>query len=70
MNEETPSIKTTLARSTILACFLAGPSLVVFLAAYHILDDALVAGIAGGIVHFIALGFSLKIYKKIAGFKI
>ena len=53
-----------------LACFLAGPSLVVFLAAYHILDDALVAGIAGGIVHFIALGFSLKIYKKIAGFKI
>ena len=40
MNEETPSIKTTLARSTILACFLAGPSLVVFLAAYHILDDA------------------------------
>ena len=37
---------------------------------YYIFDNILTAGLAGGIVHFIALGFSMKIYKKLTGIKI
>ncbi len=62
--------KTILVRSTILALILAGPSLGVFMIVHYIFDNILTAGLAGGIVHFIALGFSMKIYKKLTGIKI
>ncbi len=41
------------------------PSLVVFLLVWVFLDDVMIGAIAGAIVHFIAMGFSLKIAKKL-----
>jgi len=41
------------------------PSIIVFLISWIILDNLITAAIVGGIVHFIAMGFSLKISKKI-----
>jgi hypothetical protein len=38
---------------------------VAFLFSWLILDDFMIAVILGGIVHFIAMGFGLKISKKI-----
>ncbi len=70
MDKKPAGTRATIIRSTMLACILTGPSLGVFFAAYHILNDVLTAGIAGGIVHFIALGFSFRIYKKLAALKI
>ncbi|MDH3611048.1 MAG: hypothetical protein OEM79_04725 [Nitrosopumilus sp.] len=51
-------------KSTIIALFVIIPSLSAFFLAWIILDDLLQAIIIGGIVHFIAMGFSLKISKK------
>ncbi|MDI1495836.1 MAG: putative membrane protein [Cenarchaeum symbiont of Oopsacas minuta] len=70
MNKNFSHIKITLVRSTILACITVTPSLAVFFIMFYLNYDLLVAGIAGGIVHFISLGFAIKIYKRIAGFKI
>ena len=51
-------------KGTVIALFVIIPSLSAFLLAWIILDDLLQAIIIGGIVHFIAMGFSLKISKK------
>ena len=51
-------------KGTIIALFVIIPSLSVFFLAWIILEDLLQAIIIGGIVHFIAMGFSLKISKK------
>ena len=51
-------------KGTIIALFVIIPSLSAFFLAWIILDDLLQAIIIGGIVHFIAMGFSLKISKK------
>jgi hypothetical protein len=41
------------------------PSIIAFLICWIILDNLITAVIVGGIIHFIAMGFSLKISKKI-----
>jgi len=41
------------------------PSIIVFLITWTVLDNLITAIILGAIVHFIAMGFSLKISKKI-----
>jgi len=41
------------------------PSILTFLITWIVLDNLITAIIVGGIVHFIAMGFSLKISKKI-----
>ena len=51
-------------KGTIIALFVIIPSLSVFFLAWIILEDLLQAIIIGGIVHFIAMGFSLKISKQ------
>jgi len=51
-------------KGTIIALFVIIPSLSAFFLAWIILDDLLQAIIIGGIVHFIAMGFSWKISKK------
>jgi hypothetical protein len=51
-------------KGTIIALFVIIPSLSAFYLAWIILDDLLPAIIIGGIVHFTAMGFSLKISKK------
>ncbi len=40
------------------------PSILTFLITWIVLDNLITAIIVGGIVHFIAMGFSLKISKK------
>jgi len=52
-------------KGTIMATILTVPSIVAFLITWIILDNLINAAIVGGVVHFIAMGFSLKISKKI-----
>ena len=58
------SMREIIIRGTALAGIVAVPSLSVFAVLWLWLDDLLVAAIVGGIVHFVAMGFSLKISKK------
>ncbi|MGY5147177.1 MAG: hypothetical protein ACW9W4_04190 [Candidatus Nitrosopumilus sp. bin_7KS] len=52
-------------RGTIIAVIVTVPSILSFIITWKILDNLLYAAILGAIVHFIAMGFSLKISKKI-----
>ncbi len=54
----------TIARATAVAAVIAAPSIAVFLAAWQVLDDLFVAAIAGAVVHFVAMGFAIRISKK------
>jgi hypothetical protein len=56
--------KEIILKGTIIAIIVIIPSLSAFVLSWMILDDLLQAAIVGGIVHFIAMGFSLKISKK------
>jgi hypothetical protein len=56
--------KEIILKGTVIAIFVIIPSLSVFFLSWILLDDLLQAAIIGGIVHFIAMGFSLKISKK------
>ena len=58
-------ISEIIVKGTIMATILTVPSLIAFLITWTVLDNLINAGIVGGIVHFIAMGFSLKISKKI-----
>lgn len=63
------SRKELFAKGTIIALIISIPSLVGFFAAWNILDNLIEAAVAGLVVHFIAMGFALKIAKKILGKK-
>ena len=52
-------------KGTIMATILTVPSIIAFLISWTVFDNLLTAVIMGGIIHFIAMGFSLKISKKI-----
>jgi hypothetical protein len=52
-------------KGTIMATIVTIPSIIAFLIIWIILDNLITAIIVGGIIHFIAMGFSLKISKKI-----
>ncbi len=56
--------KEIILKGTAIAILVIIPSLSVFFLSWIILDDLLQAAIIGGIIHFIAMGFSLKISKK------
>ena len=56
--------KEIILKGTIIAFFVIIPSLSTFFLFWWILDDLIQAIIIGGIVHFIAMGFSLKISRK------
>jgi len=58
------SIRKIVLRGTILAIIITVPSIIAFVLTWIILDDLIYAAILGAIVHFIAMGFSLKISKK------
>jgi len=58
------TIKEIFIKGTIIAIIVIIPSLFAFFLSWIILDDLLQAAFVGGIVHFIAMGFSLKISKK------
>ena len=52
-------------KGTIMATIVAVPSIIAFLIIWIILDNLITAVIVGGIIHFITMGFSIKISKKI-----
>lgn len=58
------TIKEIILKGTIIAIIVVIPSLSIFFVAWVLLDDLFYAAIIGGIVHFMAMGFSLKISKK------
>ena len=51
-------------KGSIIAVIVTVPSIVSFMVVWMILDDLIQAAIIGAVVHFIAMGFSLKISKK------
>jgi len=52
-------------KGTIMATIVTVPSILAFLIIWIILDNLITAVIVGGIIHFITMGFSIKISKKI-----
>ena len=67
MSAEKPdklTLKEIILKGSFIAILVVIPSLSVFFASWFVLDDLLQAAIIGGVVHFIAMGFSLKISKK------
>jgi len=54
-----------LLKGTIIAIIIAIPSLVSFMIAWALLDNLLIAALIGVVIHFIAMGFALKISKKL-----
>ena len=59
------TIKEIILKGSVIAVMVAVPSIITFLISWIILDDLLQAAIIGAVVHFIAMGFSLKISKKL-----
>jgi len=51
-------------KGSIIAVIVTIPSIVSFMVIWMILDDLIQAAIIDAVVHFIAMGFSLKISKK------
>jgi len=52
-------------KGTIIAGIVTIPSITSFVIAWVILDNLIQAIIIGAVIHFIAMGFSLKISKKL-----
>lgn len=59
------TMRDIILKGTIIAVIVTIPSIVSFMVAWMILDDLIQAAIIGAVVHFIAMGFSLKISKKL-----
>lgn len=59
------SIREIALKGTIIALIVTIPSISSFVAVWIILDNLMVGVVVGAIVHFIAMGFSLKISKKL-----
>jgi len=59
------SISQIALRGALIAVIITIPSITTFVLTWIILDNLIYAAILGTIVHFIAMGFSLKISKKI-----
>ena len=52
-------------RGTVIAVLISVPSLVAFALIWIILDDMILGAIVGAVIHFVAMGFSLKISKRL-----
>jgi uncharacterized protein YqhQ len=63
-NADKLTIKEIILKGSLIAVFVIIPSLLAFFLSWMILGDLIQAAIVGAIVHFIAMGFSLKISKK------
>ncbi|MBI2643895.1 MAG: hypothetical protein HYW92_06365 [Nitrosarchaeum sp.] len=58
------TMRDIILKGTIIAVIVTIPSIASFMVIWMILDDLIQAAIIGAVVHFIAMGFSLKISKK------
>ena len=69
MSSEKNSGKLTLRdiilKGSIIAGIVTIPSIISFVIAWIVLDNLIQAAIIGAVIHFIAMGFSLKISKKL-----
>lgn len=52
-------------RGTVIAVIISVPSLIAFVLVWIFFDDMILGAILGAVIHFIAMGFSLKISKKL-----
>jgi len=59
------TIQDLILKGTIIAGIVTIPSITSFVVAWIVLDNLIQAVIIGAIIHFIAMGFSLKISKKL-----
>jgi hypothetical protein len=59
------TLKDIILKGSIIAIIVTIPSITSFLISWILLDDLMLAAIIGIIIHFIAMGFSLKISKKL-----
>jgi len=59
------SMKEIILKGSIIAVIVTVPSITIFAISWFILDNLMQAAIIGGVIHFIAMGFSLKISKKL-----
>ena len=59
------TMKEIILKGSIIAIIVTVPSIAAFLLSWNLLNDLIMAAIIGAVVHFIAMGFSLKISKKI-----
>jgi hypothetical protein len=59
------TMKDIVLKGSIIAVIVTVPSIVSFMVFWMILDNLIQAAIIGAIIHFIAMGFSLKISKKL-----
>jgi hypothetical protein len=59
------TLKDIILKGSVIAVIVTVPSIVSFLISWMILDDLIQAAIIGAVIHFIAMGFSLKISKKL-----
>jgi len=64
-DKSTLTIREIILKGTIIAIIITVPSVIAFVISWMILEDLISAAILGAVVHFIAMGFSLKISKKI-----
>lgn len=63
------SQKELFAKGSIIAVIISVPSLVGFFASWAVLGNLIEAAVVGLVVHFIVMGFAIKIAKKILGKK-
>lgn len=59
------TMKDIVLKGSIIAIIVTVPSITTFVVSWLILDNLIQAAIIGGVIHFIAMGFSLKISKKL-----
>ena len=59
------TIQDLILKGTIIAGIVTIPSITSFVIAWIVLDNLMQAIIIGAVIHFIAMGFSLKISKKL-----
>ena len=59
------TMKDIVLKGSIIAIIVTIPSITTFVIAWLVLDDLIQAAIIGAVVHFIAMGFSIKISKKL-----
>ena len=53
-----------MVRGTVIAIIISVPSLIAFVLIWIAFDDLILGAIVSAVIHFIAMGFSLKIAKK------
>jgi len=59
------TMKEIILKGSIIAVIVTVPSITAFAISWFVLDNLMHAAIIGGVIHFIAMGFSLKISKKL-----